>query len=205
MIKPGIYKHFKGGYYKVLYTARHSEINEEVVVYQGLQGDCGIWVRPISMWNETVEHEGVIKKRFELFDVTSVDNLIDKVALIYIRNKKVLFTKSKGEELYFLPGGKREKGETDIQCLMREIKEELGVNLISESAKHYGTYFATTVGLNSNRLLNMTCYQATFKGEPKPCSEIEELVWLSYADRNTKNAPAGKTILDELYAKGLIE
>lgn len=63
-IKPGKYRHFKGGEYEVLGIARHSETGEEVVVYRALYGDFGLWVRPASMWNETVERDGVTCRRF---------------------------------------------------------------------------------------------------------------------------------------------
>lgn len=64
-IKPGRYRHFKGKEYLVLYHARHSETLEPMVVYQALYGERGIWVRPASMWNETVEHNGKQLPRFE--------------------------------------------------------------------------------------------------------------------------------------------
>ena len=64
-IKPGHYRHFKGNEYQVLYIAKHSETLEPMVVYQALYGERGIWVRPASMWNETVERDGKTCKRFE--------------------------------------------------------------------------------------------------------------------------------------------
>jgi hypothetical protein len=63
-IKKGRYRHFKGNYYEVIYIARHSETLEDMVVYKALYGEGGIWVRPASMWNETVERDGVRYKRF---------------------------------------------------------------------------------------------------------------------------------------------
>ena len=63
-IKPGRYRHFKGKEYEVLGVARHSETEEELVVYRALYGDFGLWVRPVSMWNETVEHNGKTFRRF---------------------------------------------------------------------------------------------------------------------------------------------
>ena len=63
-IKPGRYRHFKGGEYRVLGIARHSETEEELVVYRALYGDFGLWVRPVSMWNETVERDGKTSRRF---------------------------------------------------------------------------------------------------------------------------------------------
>ena len=63
-IKPGRYRHFKGKEYEVLGVARHSETEEELVVYRALYGDVGLWVRPVSMWNETVERDGKTFRRF---------------------------------------------------------------------------------------------------------------------------------------------
>ena len=63
-IQPGRYRHFKGKEYEVLGVARHSETEEELVVYRALYGDFGLWVRPVSMWNETVERDGKTFRRF---------------------------------------------------------------------------------------------------------------------------------------------
>ena len=63
-ITPGKYRHFKGGEYQVLGVARHSETLEEMVVYRALYGECGLWVRPAAMWNETVERGGRVFRRF---------------------------------------------------------------------------------------------------------------------------------------------
>ena len=52
--------------YKVIAVAKHSETEEEMVVYKALYGDGGLWVRPASMWNETIEKDGKSYKRFEL-------------------------------------------------------------------------------------------------------------------------------------------
>ena len=63
-ILPGVYRHYKGNHYQVLYLAKHSETLEDMVVYQALYGERGIWVRPASMWNETVDYQGKQVKRF---------------------------------------------------------------------------------------------------------------------------------------------
>ena len=62
--KIGRYRHFKGNEYEVLHLARHSETEEEMVVYRALYGDFSVWVRPASMWNETVERNGQSFCRF---------------------------------------------------------------------------------------------------------------------------------------------
>ena len=63
-IQCGKYRHFKGGEYEVLGVARHSETEEELVVYRALYGEGGLWVHPAAMWNETVERDGKTYRRF---------------------------------------------------------------------------------------------------------------------------------------------
>lgn len=63
--KPGIYRHYKGNLYEALMLARHSETEELMVVYRALYGDGGVWVRPYSMWAETVTVKGKTVPRFE--------------------------------------------------------------------------------------------------------------------------------------------
>jgi len=63
-IKTGKYRHFKGNEYRVLGMARHSETLEDMVVYEPLDGSTGYWVRPASMWNESVRVDGKDVPRF---------------------------------------------------------------------------------------------------------------------------------------------
>lgn len=69
-IRPGRYRHFKGNEYEVLFTARHSETREEMVVYRALYGEYGLWVRPASMWRETVVRNGKRQPRFRFLGDT---------------------------------------------------------------------------------------------------------------------------------------
>jgi hypothetical protein len=63
-LKPGRYRHYKGGEYEVQGVATHSETGEELVVYTPLYGDGGLWVRPLAMFLETVNQEGEERFRF---------------------------------------------------------------------------------------------------------------------------------------------
>ena len=63
-IKKGRYRHFKGNEYEVLCVAKHSETLEDMVIYRALYGKREIWARPASMWNEDIEREGKVYKRF---------------------------------------------------------------------------------------------------------------------------------------------
>lgn len=71
-IEPGIYEHFKGARYEVLFVARHSETEEEFVVYRQLYGDHAHWVRPLAMFTEIVERDGRSVPRFARVDVDPV-------------------------------------------------------------------------------------------------------------------------------------
>ena len=63
-LRPGLYRHFKGNQYRLLYVAKHSETLEPMVVYQALYGEMGIWVRPASMWTEHVDRDDYHGPRF---------------------------------------------------------------------------------------------------------------------------------------------
>ena len=63
-LKPGLYRHFKGNPYRLLYVAKHSETLEDMVVYQALYGEMGIWVRPATMWKEWVDRDDYHGPRF---------------------------------------------------------------------------------------------------------------------------------------------
>lgn len=64
-VTPGVYQHYKGNRYRMLALAHHSETLEEMVIYEALDTDTGVWARPLSMWSETVTVDGVARKRFE--------------------------------------------------------------------------------------------------------------------------------------------
>ena len=67
-LQPGLYQHYKGPQYRVFGVARHSESEEQVVVYQALYGEFGLWVRPLSMFCEEVEVDGQMRPRFALIE-----------------------------------------------------------------------------------------------------------------------------------------
>lgn len=69
-LKPGKYRHFKGNEYELIAVATHSETMEPMVVYRALYGEKGLWVRPASMWTETVERDGYCGPRFRYVNET---------------------------------------------------------------------------------------------------------------------------------------
>ena len=107
---------------------------------------------------------------------------VDKIAFIETKNGQILSTKSKGKSKYYIPGGKRELGETDAQTLFREIFEELDVRIKKEIIKYIGTFKAQYDGAKEGVIVKMTCYKAEYDGILKQKSEIEEIKWLNYKD-----------------------
>ena len=79
-ITPGLYRHFKGNYYRVLSIARHSETVQPMVVYRALYGDFGVWVRPAEMWDEVIERDG---KTFQRFRKLSMEERVAFFEQIY--------------------------------------------------------------------------------------------------------------------------
>lgn len=126
---------------------------------------------------------------------------IDKVAWIYLRDGKVLSTRSHGKAVFYLPGGKREPGETDEVCLIREILEELSVNLAPDTLHRLGTFEAQAHGHPPGVLVRMACYAAEPLGEPRASAEIAEWQWLSYADRPRASEVDG-LVFDWLHERG---
>ena len=129
---------------------------------------------------------------------------IDKIALIYLKDGKILSTLSKGKDTYYIPGGKREGMETDKQTLIRECREELTIDILEDTLKYYGTFKAQAHGKAEGVLVKMTCYNAEFNGELKANSEIQEIRWLGYNDLD-KISPVDKLIFKDLYEKKLLK
>ena len=129
---------------------------------------------------------------------------IDKLALMHFQDKKLLCVRSHGKDAFYNPGGKRENNETDMQALIREIKEELDVDIISDTAKLYGVFTAQAHGKPIGTMVRMTCYVAEFNGIPKASNEIAEIRYLGMSDMNIIS-PAGIIIFNDANEKGLLE
>ncbi len=129
---------------------------------------------------------------------------IDKLALIYLKDGKILETLSFGKDIWYIPGGKREGTETDAEALIREVKEELDVDLLVETIKHYDTFEAQAHGKPEGTIVRMTCYTAEFEGNLKPTNEVEKLDYFSYVDKH-RTSPVDHLVFDDLKNKGLID
>ncbi|WP_248928617.1 NUDIX hydrolase [Paenibacillus hamazuiensis] len=123
--------------------------------------------------------------------------VIDKIAWIHIIDGRILGARSVGKTAFYFPGGKRETGKTDTETLLREIEEELTVRLKKETIEYFGTFEAQADGKPEGQLVRMTCYTADYSGELSPASEIAEIAWLTYEDRERVSA-VNKIIFDRL-------
>jgi 8-oxo-dGTP diphosphatase len=124
--------------------------------------------------------------------------LIDTVAWVCVVDGRVLCARPRGKDVFYVPGGKREGGESDLQTLVREITEELTVTLLPGTIRHTGTYQASQPG---GALVRMSCYTGEYSGTLAPSSEIDELAWFGYADR-PRVPPVDQLLFDDLNAAG---
>jgi len=131
------------------------------------------------------------------------NNIIDKVSLINISDKKVLVALSKSKSKLYLPGGKRESNESDIECLKREIKEELNVEIKEDSVRYFGTFEAPADGKDSAVLVRMKCYFADYSGVLEAANEIDSFEWITYTEKH-RTSVVVNLILDTLKEQNLI-
>lgn len=132
------------------------------------------------------------------------NNYIDKIAFLFIKNKKILVTLSKGKDVWYIPGGKREKGENDEDTLIREIKEELNVDIKPKTIKYFGTFKAQAHGKPLGVRVQMTCYTADFDGTIKPNSEIEKIDFFTSSTKRPLS-PVDYLIFADLERKRIID
>ena len=128
--------------------------------------------------------------------------VIDKVGWIFIQNHKLLCVRSYGKKLFYIPGGKREPGESDIETLTREILEELSVKIHQEV--HYIGKFSAPADGKPEMIVTVKCYQSHFLGDLQPGSEIEEMQWLG-ADDLAVCSQATVAIFKPLIDQGLVK
>ena len=134
-----------------------------------------------------------------------MDNrIIDKLAWLHIENQKQLCVRAKGKDKFYSPGGKRKPGETDIQALAREVKEELNIDIIPQTARLFNVYTAQADGKPSGVMVQMTFYTADYTGAMVPSSEIEEIAWLDSSDAYRLSEIHIRKLLPDLLAKGLV-
>ena len=130
--------------------------------------------------------------------------VIDKLAWLHIVERRLLGARSRGRSACYLPGGKREPGETDAQALQREIREELTVELREDTLQRVGVFRAQADGQPDGVEVALTCYRGEYRGTLAAAAEIEALLWLRHDDR-ALCSPAGQLVLDWARRQDLID
>ncbi|MDQ8023571.1 MAG: NUDIX domain-containing protein [Moraxellaceae bacterium] len=129
---------------------------------------------------------------------------LDVLAWVCVSDRRLLVVRTRGRDAWYLPGGKREPGESDDAGLQREVSEELGVRLDGDSLRHYCTVEDVSHGLAVQRRVRMSCYLGTSTDTPAPQAEIEAMAWFSAADA-ARCAPAARQVIAKLAADRLID
>lgn len=129
--------------------------------------------------------------------------LIDTVAWVRVEDGRILCARPRGKDVFYIPGGKREGRETDLQTLLREVEEELAVAILPATVSHMGTYEAQAHGHPDGVVVRMSCYAGEYRGTLTVSSEIEEMAWFSYADRPLV-PPVDQLLFDDLKASGAL-
>ena len=130
--------------------------------------------------------------------------IIRKSALLLIRDRKILVTRSYGHDIYLSPGGKPEGNETDEQALAREIMEELGAEVDFSVTELYAKYEDAAAN-DPNAIIQLTLFRGEVIGDIKPSGEIEEIRWVdSRFDQSRLASIIRKSIIPSLVEKGLI-
>ena len=128
----------------------------------------------------------------------------DKVALLAIRDGCVLLCRKKHTTaLLILPGGCREPGETTLDCLNRELKEELG-DVAAAELTYIATYTSPAAG-DENKTVRIELYQGALTGTPSPNAEIKELIWFHSRDDHSQLAPSLRNLIfPDLKSRGIL-
>jgi 8-oxo-dGTP diphosphatase len=139
--------------------------------------------------------------------MAEIDVDFDKVGLLAVRDGKILLCRKKHTTpLLILPGGCREPGETTIDCLSRELREELG-DVVVSAVELVGVYTDRAAGPETAqpKTVRIELYRAELIGEPVARSEIAQLVWFGERDDRLQLAPSiANKILPDLLARGIL-
>lgn len=127
-----------------------------------------------------------------------------KIGLAIIKRKKLLVCRDFDEDVFIMPGGCVKLGESAEKCLLREIKEELGVKVSLNSLKFLGNFKCVTP--DGKNIIEEDVYLGKIKGKIKPQSEIAEVEWIdSNCDKNKLSPLLRFHILPKLIEEGFVK
>ena len=129
---------------------------------------------------------------------------IDTLAWIHVLERKLLVVRSHGKKLFYLSGGERDPGESDQQALIREIWEQLSIELKIASILPASVFCAQTDAMTGGVDVSMICYCSEFDGRLQIAHEIAEIRWLDRTNRAQFSA-VGRQVVDQLANQDLID
>lgn len=130
--------------------------------------------------------------------------VIKKVGAAFFKDDKVLMTRSHGIDVLYVPGGKSQERESEIECLIREIMEELSVVIDKSTIKFLEEFQDEAYG-KVDTDVNIRLYTAELLGEPQASSEVAEIIYADSEIDPSRLAPIDKQILPWLKKKGYIK
>lgn len=128
--------------------------------------------------------------------------LVAAVALI--RDRRVLMVTARGRDVYYMPGGKIDPGETAAQAAVREAHEEVALDLAADAVTELFEVRAQAHGEPDGREVHMRVFRAETEAHPSPAAEVGAVHWVTTADAD-RCPPAGRETLRRLAGLGLID
>lgn len=128
--------------------------------------------------------------------------LVSAVALV--RDRRVLMVTARGRDVYYMPGGKIDAGETAAQAAAREAREEVSLVLDPDALTEFFEVRTQAHGEPDGRMVHMAVFRAETSAEPEPSAEVGDVHWVTTADAD-RCPPAGRAVLDRLAALNLID
>jgi 8-oxo-dGTP pyrophosphatase MutT (NUDIX family) len=129
--------------------------------------------------------------------------VLDVVGWVHAVEGRLLAVRARGRDLLYLPGGKREPGESDWAALSREVREELGVELVSDTLRPLGVVESEAHDQPAGTRVRMACFAAQHAGTLMSSAEINEYVLIGHDSRGLL-APAARLALDIAVREGLV-
>jgi len=127
--------------------------------------------------------------------------------LIVVKDRKLLLAYSKNKQAFYLPGGKSDAGETTLAALVREIGEELNINLAPQDLRFYSHVTAPAFGEETGIIMEQDCFIGNLPAQPNPAAEIGALEYfstLSYKGQ-PQQVPGVIQVMQQLQQDGLID
>jgi uncharacterized protein (TIGR00730 family) len=144
---------------------------------------------------------GRLLDRIASYRRTGGKRTVDALAWVRVENRRLLVVRTAGKTAFYLPGGKREPGESDIAALRREVREEVTVNLLPETVRPMGKFTAPAHDYPAGTTVDLACYTGEFEGSIVAAAEIDEVAWFGPEDLE-RCAPAVRLVIGALHQRG---